>query len=1093
MTQTSEAPENVTPRRRRGWWVALAVLVAMIVSIGAGGYAMMGRAIEAPQWVRAKIEERLVRDLPGFNVSFGNMSLVVRDQDLAQVILWDVNITNSDGAQVAQLSDIEAGFAPKALLQGQVSLVSLTVNGAVLTLKRDPQGRLGVALGDAFSEDTPSPDLRQISQMVDQAFLDPRLSELQEVRAESVTLRFEDQRVRRGWTADGGRLRLLRAGDHLRLEGDLALLGGGDGVATLAWQVSRKIGEVPVRFGFDLDGLRSGDIATQSKAMAWMADLEAPISGEMRGETNAEGQLEELKATLQIGAGVLQPNRETRPIRFDRGSMALTYRPQEGLVQFHDIRVRSPLGNARGEGTAQLEGLDTGWPKAISGQFSLSHLGLAKGTLFDDELLMQGASSEFKLDLDPFRLHIGRLQVTDPAYPVQASGVVYARQNGWELSIDAQASHTNVAQVMQFWPSSFKPKLRDWIAKNVLEGRVHDVVFALRAQADQKPEIYTDFRFEQGKVQVLRSLPPISEGVGRFTVYDDRLAVAVDSGVMDMGALGRAELQSSEFVIPDLLQKPVRGQIKLSSTGPVSAALGLIDNDAWRVLRKVNKGTDLASGRYALDGTIALPLAKGVKLPDVALNLKAKLRDVTSTKIVPGRKLAGNGLDLAVTNKQLRIDGPVTFDGVAAKGSYVQPFNGTGQVKASVTVTPQALSRLNINLPKGMVRGQGNGQLAISLPKGGTPSFNFSSNLAGIGLSIPQLGWSLSRGGKGALEVAGRLGKPIQVNKLALNAGGLRAQGNVDLAASGGLRALNLSRLRVGSWLDVKGRLVGRGKRTPGIEVTSGRVDLRNAPFGSGGGAAAGGAAATVPMTLALDELQITKSIALTRFRGNIEAGGAGMHGSFTANVGRKTAPISGKITPRNGGSAFELSARDAGDVLKGAGLLRTVSDGKMSLSLVPVRGQRGTYDGKLKILGTRLRNAPAIGAILDAISIVGLIDQANGPGIFFSDVEARFRLSPQQLILTKSSAVGPSMGVSLDGYYNLSSGKMDMQGVLSPVFFLNGIGQLIARQGEGLIGFNFTIKGRVDEPRVGVNPLSALTPGLFRDIFRRPPPKLNN
>jgi hypothetical protein len=179
--------------------------------------------------------------------------------------------------------------------------------------------------------------------------------------------------------------------------------------------------------------------------------------------------------------------------------------------------------------------------------------------------------------------------------------------------------------------------------------------------------------------------------------------------------------------------------------------------------------------------------------------------------------------------------------------------------------------------------------------------------------------------------------------------------------------------------------------------------------------------------------------------------------------------------------------------VLKGAGLLRTVSDGKMSLSLVPVRGQRGTYDGKLKILGTRLRNAPAIGAILDAISIVGLIDQANGPGIFFSDVEARFRLSPQQLILTKSSAVGPSMGVALDGYYNLSSGKMDMQGVLSPVFFLNGIGQLIARQGEGLIGFNFTIKGRVDEPRVGVNPLSALTPGLFRDIFRRPPPKLNN
>ena len=138
------------------------------------------------------------------------------------------------------------------------------------------------------------------------------------------------------------------------------------------------------------------------------------------------------------------------------------------------------------------------------------------------------------------------------------------------------------------------------------------------------------------------------------------------------------------------------------------------------------------------------------------------------------------------------------------------------------------------------------------------------------------------------------------------------------------------------------------------------------------------------------------------------------------------------------------------------------------------------------------MQKAPAIASLLDAISIVGIIDQMNGPGIFFSDVEARFRLTPSRVIVSESSAVGPSMGISMDGYYDLGSGQMDFQGVLSPIYAVNAIGRLIARKGEGLIGFNFNLRGTTGAPRVAVNPLSVFTPGMFRDIFRRPPPKLS-
>jgi hypothetical protein len=65
------------------------------------------------------------------------------------------------------------------------------------------------------------------------------------------------------------------------------------------------------------------------------------------------------------------------------------------------------------------------------------------------------------------------------------------------------------------------------------------------------------------------------------------------------------------------------------------------------------------------------------------------------------------------------------------------------------------------------------------------------------------------------------------------------------------------------------------------------------------------------------------------------------------------------------------------------------------------------------------------------------------------------------------------------------------MQGVISPIYLLNGIGALFTRKGEGLFGFNYRLQGNAKDPKVSINPLSILTPGMFREIFRAAPPKL--
>jgi len=239
-------------------------------------------------------------------------------------------------------------------------------------------------------------------------------------------------------------------------------------------------------------------------------------------------------------------------------------------------------------------------------------------------------------------------------------------------------------------------------------------------------------------------------------------------------------------------------------------------------------------------------------------------------------------------------------------------------------------------------------------------------------------------------------------------------------------------------------------------------------------------------VTLMLDRLTISDGIALTAFRANLDTKG-GTSGQFSGKV-NGGAPINGTIIPEKGRSAFRIISDNAGGVLRSAGLLKQARGGSMELILKPAE-EEGSYNGRLKGENLWLTDAPAMAALLNALSVVGLLEQMSGNGIHFGDVDAQFKLGPEQLTLYKGRATGASLGITMDGYYWMDQGRMDMQGVISPVYMLNGIGGVLTRKGEGLVGFNYQMKGSAQDPRVKVLPLTLFTPGMFRNIFRRAPP----
>jgi hypothetical protein len=1076
---------------RFGLWSVLLMALALVALIGAI-YLSMGQPLRAPGWLQARIEARIALELPTVEVTMDEMVLVVEEGWRPRVRLRNVRIGTLDGAEILSLNEFKAGVALRPLFNGLVQPQTISLSGVVATLRRDVQGR--VALSAGLGPATLSREAATLPQLIaqlDDLLQRPALNALTQAELRTLTLQFEDLRAGRSWTVDGGRLLLARTGDDLTLTADLALLSGGAGVATLAANYASRIGQTAAEFGVSFDGVAAGDIASQGPAFAWLGVLRAPISGSVRSGLKASGQFEPLNATLQIGAGVVQPNAETRPIPFEGAQSYFSYDPAERLLRFDEVSVRSKWVSMESSGTALLGLTENGQLSDLMGQFTFGDLRANPNDLYAAPVSLTGADVDFQLRLNPFRLQLGRLQIRDQGKTLRFDGDLVAAPDGWRVALDGRMDGLEVARLLSLWPAQLKPKTRNWLEQNLLAATATNLDLALRLAPDHAPQTYVAFDYADAKVRFLKTLPPITGAQGHFSLLDDRLVVALDEGSVRADAGGDVQVKSSSFIIPDVrVRDGAPAVIRLQTESSVTAALSLLNRAPLSVMDKASLPVSLAAGRAELTGTLALPLKKG-SANKVVYDVAGTLRALRSDVLIKGRTLRAPRIEVTVNNDGLILTGAGDLDGVDFDGSYAQPLGpdaGQGSLRAQITLDQGALDTFGIALPQGTVAGRTDARLDVDLIKGAAPRFDLRSDLRGLRLSVPQLSWSKPPGSTGDLRVSGKLGSTPAVERLEVSGPGLSATGSVTLREGGALERVRFDTVRAGDWLDAAVDIVGQGTGKPvQVVLRGGTLDMRHADFGSGGQTNTRAGPPAPPMQVQLNRLQITDTIALTNLRGSFDTT-AGLDGSFQAQMNGGT-PVEGRVVPQNGRSAVRLIASDAGGVLRSAGLLRQVAGGNLSLTLLPV-GTGGAFDGRLAITDVRIKDAPGIAALLNSVSVVGLINELNGDGIYFDDVEAVFRLTPNQLTLTEASAVGASMGLSMDGIYTLDSGMVDMQGVITPIYLLNGIGSLLTRKGEGLIGFNYTLKGPAKQPSVGVNPLSALAPGMFRDIFRKPPPK---
>ncbi|WP_157973473.1 AsmA-like C-terminal region-containing protein [Tropicimonas sp. IMCC34043] len=1078
--------------------IAFDVAVLLIAVMWLASVMLSGRDLVISGFVVDRLDDVLSRGLGGGKVEVGEVVLRLEPREWPQVALRDVTVAGPDGTALAVVPQLSVSLDTAALWRGHVRPRALLLDDASVSLRRNPDGKIdfGFRTGRAAvsfgSIDDAVSALRRV-------FALPAMAPVERIEIAGLNIDFDDLRAGELWRIEDGALTLTNSDSAIDAsvslllpppEGARASSDAQAPAATAALRLTAQKATSEAQLSALVQGVPARIISLQAPTLSWLKPLDAPVSGALIAGVTPDGALGGFNGTLEIGAGVFRPNADARPIGFDGARTYFRYLPQQGRLVFDALNLHSSYLTVEATGHADLEGIATGWPTALLAQVRFSKVVIDTPGLFEQPVSFGDGAIDARIGLDPFQIDIGQMYVisagaegSDPTR-VSGDGRVTADKGGWHVDLGLGVDQVSAAELPALWPLVLAPRPRDWVVENLTGGTVYNGAAGIRFDQGQQPDFALSFEFRDTAVRFMPTLPPVTGAAGFAAVDPHHFAVTADRGQITPPEGGSIDVSGSSFRILETRSQPSPAQVDLVARGPVTAALSLLDQPPFEFLKKANQPVDLATGQASVTGTMRLPIGQPIAPGAVHFDFTGTLGDVRSDRLVPGKVVAAPKLALSVDDTGLTLAGAATLQGVPLDASFTLPFGTDAAAPAVVgtaTIGADAVERLEIGLPAGMVKGAGTGSFRVELPQGRPPVLTLESDLKGIGLALPPLGWSKPAATAGKLQVAARLGSPVTINLLSIQAPGLSAEGAISLSPQGSLDQANFTRVSVNGWLDAPLTLFGRGPdRLPTVSVTGGTVDLRKAPSGDSGGEAP-------PITLALDRLIVSDKIALTGFRSDLN-GTQGLSGRFEGRLNGE-APVSGTLAQGPNGPSIRLSANDAGSVLRAAGMFEMARGGALELALDSVQGA-GSYDGRLKVKGMRVQSANALAGLLNAISVVGLIDELNGAGLLFTDVEAVFRLTPKILQVTRSSAVGPSIGITMEGTYDMGNDRLDMRGVLSPVYLVNAIGEMFTRKGEGLFGFNYRLRGRAKDPSVEVDPLSVLTPGMFRDLFRAAPPK---
>jgi Protein of unknown function/AsmA-like C-terminal region len=688
-----------------------------------------------------------------------------------------------------------------------------------------------------------------------------------------------------------------------------------------------------------------------------------------------------------------------------------------------------------------------------------------------------------------------------------------ARLDGqWTGKFHLTANAVQAADLPAYWPPDAAPHTRDWVTRNITAGTARDAVFDVTLAAPRSlAEVAlqdVNGRFD-GQDLTLTWLPrarPLTALNGTM-VFENRDTAVITASAARFGPL---MVTAGRMTITGLDHHDQTGALSVALAGTIPDTFAMLNAPPLNLLRRAPPQVIAATGTVKATVTANIPFVNHVRLGDVDLHVAASLADVTVATPVQGLALSQGAGSLVSTADALQFTARAQLGGEPANVRLDISFAHGGMLQGLMVTSqagPEILHRLGLDAPSAFatpVAGTAPYTMQLTGSLAGVQTATLDADLTPLALAVPKLGWRKQAGAAGHLALTATLdqGALATLKSISATGPGLDIEGGADG------NALVFSRLEIG-------RTQAHGTITPPassgqpwqVVLTGSELDLRpNADSGPHAPPklAAHQTGETKPnaalwrVSLDFQKLDLAASPAPSLSRLRLSAAGAGgtvLQASGTAGGVALT------IAPSGQARRLTLQAPDAGLLLRAMDAYDGMDGGTLALDAQLGAAPGSPTEGTLTLQDFRLRQAPVFTKIMQGLTLYGVGAATSGPGLGFHQAVIPFTLTSRELLLREARAYSASLGFTASGRIGLGDDDdMDIDATIVPAYAVNTlpgkiplIGHLFtAEHGGGLFAMRATVTGKLADPQVRINPLSALTPGFLRGLFgigKTPPP----
>ena len=986
--------------------------------------------------------------VPGYRWSFDETLLDWRDlRPALEVTVTGVRVRDEAGNLVARVPRLDLGLSARGLFEGKLVPLRVVLQGPWITLIRGEDGRfgLGIAVPEPGAQGAAEPSNR-FSDLTGRVFTalsstpEANGALLQSFAIRDAQVVYRDARLGTVWRA-------RQAGFEFERAVDGGILG--EGAANI--EIDKQVWALGLSGRFDpmlletrvdvaFADVEPFHLAQENEGLKSLDRFRLPVSGTVGLVLGQTGALRSVRAKMVGGPGhLLAPEVEGGVVPLERLAVDLNYDTVVKILSVHSFSMR-----------------DEGWRLGARGQVDLA----------GDSPAVRLSGSITDLPTERFK---------------------------------------------RLWPEQLATGSRRWFLDNMADGIIDraeieaDIPAGVIGVGPLPDEaLRLTMKFRDVTAHYMRPMPPLQAARGEGLLTGRNFTVNVEEAtVLERLTVSEGTVEITDLHLPD---KPAA--VGLVLRGTAADTLRLIDHEPLQYPTKFGIDPDKIDGVAATRLRLDLLLAKQTNLEDINFAAAANLQNIRIPGVLNGTALDDGEFLLQVNRAGLEANGTAQFGDVPADIRWRQAFGAPPDTLSStfdVNTSADETQLAALGFPTvGLVEGPA--KLAIQMWGNGAKIVHgkLQGDLTGAVLIADPLSWRKPAGEKAEITFDFSLpdddGNAGKLSDIRLTGDEIAVAGNIVLAAGGPPASITLDRLQLGPENNLSGRAIfapdgyyqitARGVSAdiaaPLAELLQPddkAKDTENLPY---------------RLDAEIDRLHIGQGVKLQDVSATGEFDGKTFQVLAARGNFRPDAPLAVNLTPIDGERHLTLTSQDAGLSLKALDLLREGVGGSLRFDAVfrdkTPRDKPGNppMDGQVNIKGIKIRNTPILARILTVGSLTGMRDLLTGSGISFDRVIVPFSYRDAMIAFTDAYASGSALGITANGTFDPARDRFDLKGTVIPAYTLNSVfgklpilGQVLTGgKNEGVFAMNYTLSGPSENPKIGVNPLSALTPGFLRRIF---------